>query len=219
MSQSEHMENTLNIMPEMSGKFDVVMKQLMIAKKEMGSAVKKDSTNPFHKSTYASLAAHLELCENALDKHGLIMLQTINGSHERAILIATICHIESGQWIRSYLPLLNPKADCQGLGASITYMRRYSINTMLGLTAEDDDGESACFRRKTESKNTQDPKTISIHQVQALGDALAGDDDYKRIILEHYKIKSLADLTPEQHQVCLRKTLARRQKQLKTGTN
>ena len=169
------MENTPNLMPEMSDKFDVVMRNLMLAKKEMGSSVKKDASNPFHKSRYASLGAHLELCESTLDKYGLIMLQTVNGTHEKAMLVATLCHAESGQWIKSYLPLPNPKGDSQGLGASITYMRRYSINSMLGLNAEDDDGESACIRPKAEAKNaapnpstTPQTKTLAPQQVEIL---------------------------------------------------
>ncbi len=141
-----------NLLPEMSDKFDIVVKQLMLSKKEMGSTVKKDSNNPFHKSKYASLGAHLDLCEETLDKHGLILFHSVNGSYEKPLLIATICHAESGQWIKSYLPLPNIKGDSQGLGASITYMRRYSINSMLGLTAEDDDGETACGRGKNDSK-------------------------------------------------------------------
>lgn len=140
-----------NLMPEMSVKSDQVLKNVMLAKKEMGSAVKKDASNPFHKSKYASLGAHLDLCEGVLDKHGLILMQTINGSPDKAILIASLCHVESGQWIKSYLPLPNPKNDSQGLGASITYMRRYSISSMLGLNAEDDDGETASGRGKHDS--------------------------------------------------------------------
>lgn len=167
------MENTPNLMPEMSDKFDVVMKNLMLAKREMGSSVKKDAANPFHKSRYASLAAHLDLCEATLDKYGLIMLQTVNGSHEKPLLIATICHAESGQWLKSYLPLPNPKGDSQGLGASLTYMRRYSINSMLGLTAEDDDGETAAGRGKhddykKEQKAAQQPPAGPSKFVEAL---------------------------------------------------
>ena len=41
--------NTENLLQEMSEKFDVIIKQLMLAKKEMGSTVKKDAKNPFHK--------------------------------------------------------------------------------------------------------------------------------------------------------------------------
>jgi hypothetical protein len=162
MTQIENLSN----LPETSPQFDIVMKNLAKAKKEMGSTVKKDSKNPFHKSTYASLSAHLDLCENVLDKNGLILLHTINGSYEKAILIASLYHVESGQWIKSYLPLPNPKNDSQGLGASITYMRRYSINSMLGLSAEDDDGETNSVRAT--KKETDLPKKISSQQVSSL---------------------------------------------------
>lgn len=158
----------MNLLPQMSGSFDIVLKQLMLAKKDMGSAVKTDSNNPFHKSRYASLGAHLDLCESNLDKHGLIMMQTVSGSNVEPVLIATLCHPESGQWIRSYMPLPNPKGDSQGLGASITYMRRYSINSMLGLQIEDDDGESSCVRQKQEPAKTNVPQKLTAPQVQLL---------------------------------------------------
>jgi ERF superfamily len=163
-----------NILPEISEKSDVILKQLMAAKAEMGSIVRKDSKNPFHKSNYASLGAHLDLSESVLAKHGLIMVHSPNLFNEQPILIATLRHPESGQWLKAYLPLPNPKADSQGIGASITYMRRYSINSMLGLTAEDDDAESACLRDKkpqpakvTLPKEMENPK-MNPQQVKTL---------------------------------------------------
>ena len=88
------------------------------------------------------------------------------------MLLSTLLHVESGQWIKSYLPLLNPKEDCQGFGAAITYMRRYSINSMLGLTAEDDDGESACLRDKNKPPVSNDknipPTTIAKQNVVSI---------------------------------------------------
>lgn len=201
------MENAQNLMPEMSEKYDVVMKQLMLAKKEMGSAVKKDAKNPFHKSSYASLGAHLALCEDTLDRHGLIMLQTVNGSHDKAILISTLCHSESGQWIKSYLPLPNPKNDSQGLGASITYMRRYSINSMLGLSAEDDDGESACVRPKSDPKNNDDKKPAPVdkisgqelYELRQLERGLDKEhkDKINKWLKETHKCEKLEDVTRE----------------------
>ena len=151
---------TINILPETSDKSEVILSQLMKAKAEMGSAVKKDSANPFHKSKYASLGAHLDLSESVLLKHGLLMLHTpnmINGQH---VLVAALHHPESGQWIKSYLPLHNPKNDSQGIGSSLTYMRRYSINSMLGLNAEDDDGETASGRGKHQEKGNGNSTTL-----------------------------------------------------------
>jgi hypothetical protein len=67
------MEN-LNLLPEISEKSDVILVQIMKAKSEMGSGVKKDAANPFHKSKYASLGAHLDLSEEILSRHGLLMM-------------------------------------------------------------------------------------------------------------------------------------------------
>src|SRR6187402_1228753 len=84
-----------NLMPEMSEKFDLVMKQFAMAKKEMGCTVKKDSTNPHFKNRYASLGAYLEIFEDAFERNGLMLLQSVNGTLEKPLLIATIFHVES----------------------------------------------------------------------------------------------------------------------------
>lgn len=200
--------------PEMSEKFDIVLKNVMLAKKQMGSVVKKDAANPFHKSKYATLGAHLELCESALDENGLILFHTINEINEKSILIATLCHVESGQWIKSYLPLPNPKNDSQGLGSAITYMRRYSINSLLGLTAEDDDGESACIREKKDNKTfkvkqidlkeekekQENPLDfITEDQVKELAELFSAcGDTYKSNFLKHFQITTLDGLMKSQ---------------------
>jgi hypothetical protein len=140
--------NESSLLPESSEKCETILVQLMKAKAEMGTSVKKDATNPFHKSKYASLGAHLDLCEPVLVKHGLLMLPTGNIINNQHVLVATLHHPESGQWLKTYLPLHNPKGDSQGVGASLTYMRRYAINSMFSLNAEDDDGETASGRGK-----------------------------------------------------------------------
>ena len=146
------------LLPQMSEKFDIVLSKLMKAKQEIGT-VKKDSKNPFHKSNYASLNAYIDASEAHLIENGLILIQAGNGSFSEPIIVATLIHPESGQWLKSYLPILNTKQDSQGLGASVTYMRRYSIATLLGLVSEDDDGETACGRGKSESKKKSTEKT------------------------------------------------------------
>lgn len=145
-----------NLLPQMSEQFDIVLAKLMKAKQEIGT-VKKDSKNPFHKSNYASLNAYIDASEAHLIENGLILVQAGNGSFSEPIIVATLIHPESGQWIKSYLPILNAKQDSQGLGASVTYMRRYSIATLLGLVSEDDDGETASGRGKNEQQKKKTP--------------------------------------------------------------
>jgi hypothetical protein len=165
---------TLNLLPEISEKSDIILAQVMKAKSEMGSAVKKDAANPFHKSKYASLGAHLELSEPVLFKHGLLMLPTGNIINNQHVLVATLHHPESGQWLKSYLPLPNPKGDSQGIGASLTYMRRYAINSMFSLNAEDDDGETAAGRGKYTKNNTQENVLPNVEEPKKQADEKVG---------------------------------------------
>lgn len=173
------MNDTSLLLPESSEKCEIILTQLMKAKAEMGTSVKKDATNPFHKSKYASLGAHLDLCEPVLIKHGLLMLPTGNIINNQHVLVATLHHPESGQWLKTYLPLPNPKGDSQGVGASLTYMRRYAINSMFSLNAEDDDGETAAGRgkyvkqeqRQEEGNKPQEANANGTPAVERLGKA------------------------------------------------
>ena len=66
-------------------------------------------------------------------------------------------HAESGQWQSSLAVVPLPKADPQGVGISMTYMRRYALSAMLGIvTEEDTDGEFASDRTTPHQK----PKTV-----------------------------------------------------------
>lgn len=178
-------------MPQMSEKFDVVVSKLMKAKQEIGT-VKKDSKNPFHKSNYASLNAYIDASEQHLIENGLILVQAGNGSFSEPIIVATLIHAESGQWLKSYLPILNSKQDSQGLGASVTYMRRYSIATLLGLVSEDDDGETAVGRGKYEQqkkkseKNTPEIQEKKEATIQHVLNMFLQEDHY--LVLEYMKI-------------------------------
>lgn len=184
-----------NLMPQMSDKCDIVLAKLMKAKQGIGT-VKKDSKNPFHKSNYASLNAYIDASEEHLIENGLILVQAGNGSFSEPIIVATLIHPESGQWLKSYLPILNPKLDSQGLGASVTYMRRYSIATLLGLVSEDDDGETAVGRGKydQQKKKTsapdkpEDQKEKDEENLRKVLDMFDKEDQY--LVIEYIKVVS-----------------------------
>lgn len=180
----------MNLMPQMSEKVDIVLAQLMKAKQRIG-IVKKDSKNPFHKSNYASLNAYIDASEEHLTENGLILIQAGNGSFSNPIIVATLIHPESGQWLKSYLPILNAKQDCQGLGAAVTYMRRYSIATLLGLVSEDDDGETAVGRgkydqQKQKASATAKPEEKKENDQQNLENILQMFDKEERFLVLEY---------------------------------
>ena len=141
----------------------------------------KDSTNPFFKSKYADLASIWDACKTALSKHGLAVLQTMDYRENQMVLITTLAHA-SGQWVRSTLPILPTKNDAQGIGSAITYMRRYSLAAIVGVTTdEDDDGNAACANGANGSKSvghspTKAVATITKPQAEELDYLLKGCD-------------------------------------------
>jgi len=105
----------------------------------------KDSVNPFFKSKYADLASVWSACKDPLTKNGLSVLQMMDYKDGQLVLLTTLAHA-SGQWVRSCLPVLSAKQDAQSIGSAITYMRRYSLAALVGVTTdEDDDGNAATY--------------------------------------------------------------------------
>ena len=117
------------------------MKELLTAlsnvKKEVGK-LSKTETNPFFKSKYFDINSLIEQVEPLLEKNGLLLLQPIlNG-----VVTSEIYHVETSQKVSSEINLGNI-TDPQKLGSAITYYRRYTLQSLLGLQAEDDDANKA----------------------------------------------------------------------------
>lgn len=112
-------------------------------------SVAKDATNPFFKSKYADLATVVKTASPVLAKNGLAISQFIStGETGNTTLITYLIH-STGQFISHAMPLLIAKQDAQGQGSAITYARRYSYMSVLGLVAdEDDDGNTATRPKK-----------------------------------------------------------------------
>jgi hypothetical protein len=135
----------------------------------------KNKTNPFLKSKYADLSAVWEACREPLSKQGLSVVQ-LPEVHDGFVRVVSMLLHASGQFIETELSMKPAKFDVQGIGATITYIRRYQLQSMLGLAAdEEDDGESAVERptqKKTQAKkHTSTPKQKTVKEDQAEIDA------------------------------------------------
>ena len=107
------------------------------AKQEIG-VVKKNAKNPHFKNTYADLNALIDAVEPILLSKGLILLQPI----ENAKVSTLIIDIETGEQIASSIDLPTSGTP-QAMGSAITYYRRYTLQSLLSLQADDDDGQMA----------------------------------------------------------------------------
>ena len=124
-----------------------IYKKLFEAKKEIGK-ISKDAKNPFFKSNYLSLNGLIDAVETVLEKHNLLLLQPIFDNKVQSI-IYDIDIKDSFALSEMQLPNIT---DPQKLGSAITYYRRYTLQSLLGLQAEDDDGNSATKQVVTERK-------------------------------------------------------------------
>lgn len=103
---------------------------------------KKDAENPFFKSKYADLASVWDAIRTPLSKNGLCIIQTTGLENEQFVLFTHLVH-QSGQWVSSVYPINPVKNDPQSLGSATTYARRYSLQGIVGVAPEEDDGNAA----------------------------------------------------------------------------
>lgn len=152
-------------------------------KKEIG-AISKDNTNPFFKSKYFDINSLLRHVEPLLQKNGLLLLQPIY----KGYVISEIIEIESGEKIQSGLQL--PEMDDpQKLGSAVTYYRRYTLQSLLGLQAEDDDANSASQATKSQKQ--------WVNQNDKIWNAALDKGVKLSELKKHYSISKInADLYP-----------------------
>ena len=123
--------------------------------KDRVARVKSDKAD--YTYNYADLSSVLDAVRPPLAKHGIALLQTAevtppamvegaNGSYRVSQLVLTTRLVHSsGEWIETQLSSeVDPDAKIQTLGSAITYLRRYALQAIVGVVAEeDDDGNAA----------------------------------------------------------------------------
>jgi len=104
----------------------------------------KDSANPFFKSKYADLSSVVDAIKVAFSKNGLSYIQMMEPSDKDEVRVSTMILHASGEYINcGILALPVSKVDAQGYGSALTYARRYSLSSAVGVAPEDDDGNAA----------------------------------------------------------------------------
>ena len=133
-------------------------------------AIKFDSKNPFLKNDYASLGAIIAGARPVIAKHGLSVSQLTFGEDGVAGVETVLMHT-SGEWISSSISMPvgeeKGKSSAQVAGSIVTYLRRYSLASILGIYSDEDgDGNKVEPERKPtraalpKEKPVDDPMTI-----------------------------------------------------------
>lgn len=106
--------------------------------------IEKSKTNTHFKTKYADIADGLDVVRPVLSKYGIAIIQATDMNPDTGIFFLTTRLVHtSGEWVESIYPL--PVGKAQEQGSAITYARRYSLFSMVGVagTNEDDDGNAA----------------------------------------------------------------------------
>jgi hypothetical protein len=131
---------------------------LALAQGEIVNA-KKDTENTFFKSNYADLASVISAIREPLSKNGLAYIQLVT-VRDKMVSIETILTHKAGQFLAETLDLPVVQNNPQGIGSTITYGRRYSLMAMVGVAAEDDDG-NAGSKGEASSEKARPPNPSS----------------------------------------------------------
>ena len=115
--------------------------------------------NPHFKNRYADLASVFDALRGPFSKNGIAVTQTTEVREGMMLLVTTVAHA-SGQWFASEYPLPSPGAvRPQELGSALTYARRYSLQSIAGIAADDDDDAEAA-EKTTKTLPKKDARDI-----------------------------------------------------------
>lgn len=136
----------------------------LAAQSEMSNP-KKGSANPFFKSKYADLNSVREAVLPVLNAHGISVIQpltTVDGKN----YVKTILLHESGETIESLTEIIyTKKDDAQAQGSGITYARRYGLQSLVCVGADDDDGNAASTKQGSKKPTLAQPTGINADDI------------------------------------------------------
>lgn len=155
--------NIYTALAKAQGEFQINSKN-----KEVTVCSQKDGKWTKYSYKYLTLSEVIEIIRKPFAKNGLSFLQfpTVRKEdNSTTVIIKTVIAHESGETIENELSLPvtigGRISDAQAIGSAITYARRYSLQSLVGISAdeEDDDGNSACANTiETKPQVKQPPK-------------------------------------------------------------
>ena len=118
---------------------------------------------------YTDLDTITQTIKPILSKHGIGYIQSVGGLTENALTLTTRIFNKKGEYIEdtAALPTITSTKNnaAQTLGMSITYMRRYALCAMLGITSHEDvDANINGIEQTQKSKPTPSKQETSSKQ-------------------------------------------------------
>lgn len=127
-----------------------------IPKNREASIRPRDASKTPYKFRYADLEATLSAVRGPLSEEGLALFQVIRGTRLETVLAHQdggfiVSEFEMGPWLNI--------GDPKNFGITVAYFRRYQVNAILCLAADDDLDESPDEGSETDDKPQRAPVT------------------------------------------------------------
>ena len=163
----------------------------------------KSKTGAEYSYKYATLDSIWNAIRPTLVENKLAIIQTPEWDAQaaQAFLTTTVAH-ESGQWVSGRIPMTaNP--DPQQMGSQITYLRRYGLSALLGITADEDDDAQTVHKPATNgvaqkapppAKKAPPAQPVADQIVKLMDDPVWTDDERQKTLA---KIQELDGQAPK----------------------
>jgi len=103
--------------------------------------VKKSGENPHFRSSYSKPSDVWEACSEALHSNGFSVHQVVDLRDSHSVLCTKLCHVGGHEEESYYLVQAKDERNPQSVGSAVTYARRYSLMSILGLVSDGDDDD------------------------------------------------------------------------------
>ncbi|WP_281183091.1 ERF family protein [Staphylococcus schleiferi] len=145
-----------------------INKAMVAFRKEVKQPL-KDKNNPFFKSKYVPLENVVEAIDEAATPHGLSYTQWALNDSDGRVGVATMLMHESGEYIEYDPVFMNAEKNTpQGAGSLISYLKRYSLSAIFGITSDQDDDGNAASGKQSKLEPKASSKTIGTLKQEVL---------------------------------------------------
>jgi len=134
---------------------DNIGTRLKCVKEGLGTLT-KSSKNPFFKSNYADLNAHLSAVEPILVANNFILTQPVMIINNRNVVVSRVTDALDNEVVLESVMQLPELEKMQDMGSAITYARRYTLGSLFAMQAKDDDANIATASKVVKRTTNRD---------------------------------------------------------------
>ena len=180
---------------------DKLFAALAIAQGKIATAVAEKENTHFD-FKYADLDACWAACREPLSENELAVIQLPISEDEKIVTLRTILGHSSGQSISTVMSMTPDKPGPQAIGSCMTYLRRYMLCAMVGISQADDDANAA----SADPDEYERVSKTQVDEILVLANNLFGENEdavVDRMLNKVFDVTMVADIPANLHQEAL----------------